>query len=40
MFIAWERTDLIHISNVTFFYNRFTTDACKKTQWEDLEYKY
>ena len=24
-FCSWERTDLIHISNITFYYNRFST---------------
>ena len=25
VFCSWERTDLIHISNITFYYNRFST---------------
>ena len=27
VFCSWERTDLIHISNITFYYNRFTTQS-------------
>ena len=27
IFCSWERTDLIHISNITFYYNRFTTSV-------------
>ena len=31
VYCSWERTDLIHISNVTFYYNRFSTsDASKR----------
>ena len=25
VFCSWARTDLIHISNITFYYNRFST---------------
>ena len=32
VYCSWERIDLIHISNVTFYYNRFSTsDAFKKS---------
>ena len=24
MFVSWERTDIIQISNITFYYNRFS----------------
>ena len=27
VFCSFERTDLIHISNITFYYNRFTTSS-------------
>ena len=30
-FVSWQRTDIIHISNITLYYNRFsTTDAVKR----------
>ena len=32
VFVSWERTDIIQISNITFYYNRFSilTDDAKK----------
>ena len=31
VFVSWERTDIIHISNITFYHNRFSTsDAVKR----------
>ena len=32
VFVSWERTDIIQISNITFYYNRFsvlTNDSLK-----------
>ena len=33
VFVSWERTDIIQIFNITFYYNRFSilTDDSKKT---------
>ena len=33
VFVSWERTDIIQISNITFYYNRFSilTDDSKKS---------
>ena len=33
IFVSWERTDIIQISNITFYYNRFSilTDPVKKS---------
>ena len=33
VFVSWERTDIIQISNITFYYNRFSilTDDTKKS---------
>ena len=41
-FVVLRRTDLIHISNITFYYNRFTTSIEVLTieEWEDLEFKF
>ena len=30
VFISFERTDIIHISNITFYYNRFSTSIADK----------
>ena len=27
VFVSWERTDIIQITNITFYYNRFSTSA-------------
>ena len=35
-FVSWERTDIIKISNITFYYNRFSilTNNSKKSMGE------
>ena len=41
VFVSWERTDNIQISNITFYYNRFlnlTNDSLK--EWVGLEFNY
>ena len=38
VFVSFERTDIIQFSNITFYYNRFSTLANdSKSQWVDLE---
>ena len=27
VFVSWERTEIIHITNITFYYNRFSISA-------------
>ena len=33
VFVSFERTDYIHISNITFYYNRFSTSIADKRIW-------
>ena len=37
VFISFERTDIIDISNITFYYNRFSTSAADKRNMGKLE---
>ena len=37
VFVSWERTDIIHISNITFYYNRFSTSDAVKRNMGKLE---
>ena len=35
--VSFERTDIIHISNITFYYNRFSTSAADKRNMGKFE---
>ena len=37
VFVSFERTDIIHISNITFYYNRFSTSIADKKNMGKLE---
>ena len=37
VFVSFERTDIIHISNITFYYNRFSTSIADKRNMVKLE---
>ena len=37
IFVSFERTDIIHISNITFYYNRFSTSIADKKNMGKLE---
>ena len=36
-FVSFERTDIIHISNITFYYNRYSTSIADKKTMGKLE---
>ena len=41
VFVSWERTDIIQISNITFYYNRFSIYLIiLKNLWVGLEFNY
>ena len=41
IFVSWERTDIIQLTNITFYYNRFSILTNEdKNQGEDLEFNY
>ena len=42
VFVSLERTDIIQISNITFFYKRYSilTNDSQKNQWVDLEFNF
>ena len=37
VFVSFERTDIIHISNITFYHNRFSTSDASKRSMGKLE---
>ena len=37
VFVSFERTDIIHFSNITFYYNRFSTSIADKRNMGELE---
>ena len=37
VFVSFERTDIIHISNITFYYNRFSSSAADKRNMGKFE---
>ena len=37
VFLSFERTDMIHISNITFYYNRFSTSIADKRNMGKME---
>ena len=39
-FVSFERTDIIHISNITFYYNRFSTSIADKIIWVNWKFNY
>ena len=40
VYCSVERNDITHISNITFYYNRFATANAVCMKWDDLEFNY